>query len=362
LSLHLVPSLIFILGLVSYSIVISLLIFTYRKTQFQSHSLLILSFSSFLFSETGRFIASFYDSDAENFVSDIWEVVNLFLVLGIIFVAYALLLFKHERLPSYSFVFSITGGALIASFFNPKWVTLEHEEKLGMWNASYDIVPSALVSLMLIFVIIEIVRPIIKKWRTTTNPQVKNHVRLLAIGFIIISVWAALTAFSGNETIRLIRPFLFPLGWLVWGYGLSKNPLVLCYTDIKPELLIIANKGGVPLFSFDFVIKEENINHTLISGFLTSFNLGLDTQLNVVDQYLIKKEKQHIIVQLGEKLNVYLVVTRSTKLIQSALRLFNNLFLEKYDEYISDQIYQMDNFSSAIELVEEILNPLFQDN
>ena len=332
------------------------------KTRFQSHLLLIFSFAAFLVSETGRFLVSFYGPEDKELVSDIWGIVNLFLVLGIIFFAYALLLFQHERLPSYLFLFSITGGALISSFFNPKWVTLEYEESIGMWNASYSIIPSLLVSLMLLFVILEIIKPLILKWRSTTNPKVRNHVRLLAIGFIITSLWAISSAFAANDAVRLIRPFLFPLGWLIWGYGLSLNPLILSYTDIKPELLIIANKGGDPLFSFDFVLKEENINHTLISGFLTSFNLGLDTQLEVVDQYLIKKENQHIIVQLGEKLNVYLVVTRSTKLIDSALRLFTNLFLEKYDQFISDQIYMMDNFSTAIELVEEVLNPLFQEN
>jgi hypothetical protein len=80
-----------------------------------------------------------------------------------------------------------------------------------------------------------------------------------------------LIAFTGNDLIRSLRPFLFPLGVFIWSLTLAIDPINVMVSSAKLTDIVIINKCGLLVYDYDFKAKKETSDElvsALLSGVL----------------------------------------------------------------------------------------------
>ena len=194
----------------------------------------------------------------------------------------------------------------------------------------------------------------------TNNPEIKSQVRIFLVGYGLLMIWGLTLPLNYYGQIVPFRQSLFSLTWVIWAYGVWKTPFVLNYNNSKPKLLIIANKEGIPLFSYDFNARGELEDDILISGALTSLNLLLDhTLASETKHYTTRREDEVILSTASDKVATFLVCSGMLKIINSALNVFSSDFERIHESTLNSKIVNKKSFEGTEKLIEEIFDPLF---
>lgn len=250
-----------LVGVFTYSTVTYILLKTYKETKHPSHALLSCTFILLIFAAIFRFITAFYAENTTLFtfpgsnvpfgiVNLFWSTSNTLLMLGEIFVFYAFVYVKLNEFHPLINVVSFIAGAAILAFILPEYTTLTRSSE-GMWTAKYSAWTLVLIVPLLLIFVGSFLWPLITKLRKVKARSSRNQLLLQSIGLLIVVIWAFLAAFTSSTAIARIRPFLLPLGWLIWSFTLLIDPFNIMISNAKIEQILITTNKGLPVYYYD---------------------------------------------------------------------------------------------------------------
>lgn len=140
-----------------------------------------------------------------------------------------------------------------------------------------------------------------------------------------------------------------------------KSPEVITTQFYTIEVLIIANRAGIPLFTA--YIKDGDIipqNEILTSATLTAIVTGISAALKEIskdtsgDTKLIKLNNLSLVVENSAPLRAMLLTGRQESEVRPKIILFLENFKNKFEEEIKNFLGNIRPFQEALNLIEEI--------
>ena len=132
------------------------------------------------------------------------------------------------------------------------------------------------------------------------------------------------------------------------------------------EVLIVANKAGIPLFTSylkgsgsnkSTILSQDEI---LASATLTAIVTGITEVIKELTEdlsgetKLIKQKHMSLIIEYDHPLRALMLTQRNEDDVRSKMLIFLNLFIQKYKEEILNFVGSPRSFKEAQYLVEEV--------
>ncbi len=255
---------------------IGILLKTYRKTRFPSHAYLTISIVFFLLNSiTQLLMTSFLATTDEDGAKLIWSIMNGFLIVAILFIFFAFMYVRYNRNHPATNVVSLFAGALILILVLPEFKTVTYDPTMQVWLSSYPPIVTLLILPMAIIGIGSFVVPIMRKLIRFKDRKVRRQLLVQTAGLCVLIIWAAFTGFTSNPILRTIRPFLLPIGCLIWSMTLIIDPFNVMVSNARLTSLIITTRNGLPIYGYDFEAKKD-IESMEISGLLSGVTSALE--------------------------------------------------------------------------------------
>lgn len=187
--------------------------------------------------------------------------------------------------------------------------------------------------------------------------ELKFYSRLYLVGILLLLFVTNLVAISG---LSLLIPGLHMIiggfAGLIMSITLAKDPKIVFILPFKAyRLMIIETRGGMPLFTFDWVKKNKMSDEILYAGMLQGINLILMESVNKGEVREIYLKNAVLLINRAktDPIACVLVATRSSSFLKDSLDAFTKQFCVNYKEYFND-FAKVFNFESAKVLVQRI--------
>jgi hypothetical protein len=328
---------------------------------------LIISIILFLISniiEISSILVNFDSLSLENLrASDIY-----FNVLGIITAGLILLFFSYfenERIPALRLVIYLTAASnFIVSASNYIGVdNIDYNPDYGLLAEIANGLANVVLIPFLLYVAISCSNSIssVKNFVYDQTQLRQLNVLQGVIIFYYVNTVVLRTfsnVFFNNETLLFFFSSILPRISVIIGsilllnaYAFSKRVAFL--QPQRMHQLVIVNDFGLPLFSFNFRLKDQNrADEYLFSGGLTAINSLLKEAIDTTsDIKSIKFTDVEIMVNRRDNFGVFLIVDRPSNFIRNALVTFANEFANNYDT--SGEIIEKNQFKGADNLVKK---------
>ncbi len=181
-----------------------------------------------------------------------------------------------------------------------------------------------------------------------------SYLNLIA-GFlfvVVVPISLFLINIIGISTLNLIPT---GIAFLLVAIAFASQPKLAFILPFKAlRLAVIETNSGISLFTHVWSKMDDLIDDQLFSGMLQGISQILNEALKKGEIRDINLEKATLMIKRSDKYSVacVLVATKSSRTLRHALNSFAERFFTKYSPYFSKP-YNMDNFNSASELVEE---------
>ncbi len=353
------PFLLFIFDLCSYGIALIIVVRTFRAYKLPSHLYMVVAFGCFFLSGLSRFTSNLLFSSSTSYTSsDLilqWQLVNTFLVIGWMFIFYGFFRYRSNRFSFGANATSFLGGIILSAFYYPDWITVSYEASTG-WTATYETTIGIIMIPFIIIFILSWILPLIIFIRNNPRTTRSSWLQLLSFGLCII--WALLVLFSAIEIIKLGRPFLFALSWLLWSFSVYENPLVLCHSKTEADWLLIIHKTGLPLYYYS-ISDQMPQNLTLAAGMLSSIDTIFSSLLSDGAKLASVgyKDKQ-LIFHHKDDFSVLLLSKSVDKVLNIALQHFGDRFERLYHPKLKSSLVESNDYIPTDGLILEIFTPL----
>ncbi|TFF89097.1 MAG: hypothetical protein EU549_01780 [Promethearchaeota archaeon] len=235
--------------------------------------------------------------------------------------------------------------------------TLEYVPNFG-YIQTPGLIMVLIQGMMLAGILILFLYTIIRIRRLAGNPDEQFQANFFTLG-VIIMVFGGLF----SQPIRILFQNIFAVdfrGFLILFISIGavftaiaylKNPDVAFNLPFKVRYLMVLSRAGICFYSIAFEESEE-INDVLVSGMISGITgfmveaLGIKTQLKEI----VFGDK-HIILDLREKIGVFIISDSSSKMLKKALRTFTDYFESNFSEHLDSN--NIDHFSPAEEGVKK---------
>ncbi len=351
--------LLFFVALIAYGISIFILVRTYRRTKFISHLLLAVSFCSFFISSLIRFVVSFITDLQIAQLS--WSFMNTFSILGILLIFYAFMIIRFNKIPVIANLVSFFSGMLIVVLADDNYRTLTYNEQQSVWTSQYTFIVPILMLPMLIFFIISFILPLAAKFAKDTKGKVKGQFLSQIFGFSVVIIWAVLAGFTGVPALSFMRPFMLPLGWMIWSITLFFDPFNIMFSNAKIKQIILTNKTGLPFYTYSTKSDQQNqqqdeeYSSILESGLISGITSALERMAGRTSKLTsIAYQDEVIGLTKVDDLNAFVIGERFDKTLETMLNFLlyeiqQHLILKEnitadfinLDEYINDVLKEM---------------------
>ncbi len=146
----------------------------------------------------------------------------------------------------------------------------------------------------------------------------------------------------------------FSIFSLLVSISFGSQPLAFVLPFKVIRLTVIETKGGIRLFSHDWVKMDNIVDEDLFSGMLQAISRILDESLKRGDIREIALENAVLILKRSKIFPVacLLVTSKSTIILKQALNSFAESFFKKYSQFF-ENFSETSNFNSAIKLIHE---------
>lgn len=174
---------------------------------------------------------------------------NFFIILGEIFVFYAFVYVKFNRFHPSINVVSFLADATILAFILPQFTSLSRSDN-GVWTARYPGWTLVLILPLLLFFLGSFLWPLITKLIKVKKWHQRRQLLLQSLGLLTVFAWALLAAFTSNNKIAIIRPFVLPIGWLIWSLTLLIDPFNIMVSNAEVSKILITTNRGLPVYYY----------------------------------------------------------------------------------------------------------------
>lgn len=347
------------LEIICYVTSIVILFRTYGKTRYLAHLIQGISFCFLQVNSLLRFTTSFFNEEIILYetaggiqlglVGILWSLMNIFLIIGIYLLFFSFFYIKIGSFHPLLNLISIIMGAIIFAFSYPTFTELVFDTATGSWTANYNILVMLLIIPLFVVFIAFIIWPLAVKIRVSSYQEQKMQITLQVIGLGTILLWSLLAAFTSfNEILALVRPFLLPVGWIVWSLTLLMDPFNIMVSNAKVSQIYIATEDGLP-FYFNDLEGTQNISSTLAATIISGVKTALEELVRSEDKIsVLNYEKQVLGIVSVENLRAYVFGERFDKILETVLRfllqsIYNN---PKVAFQLSQQVIALDEESS----------------
>ncbi|MBN1328679.1 MAG: hypothetical protein JXA54_04320 [Candidatus Heimdallarchaeota archaeon] len=331
---------------------------TYKQTRYLSHLLQGISIGLLLMNGILRFSTSFFTEEIVIYVTTngvtisvvgiLWSLMNAFLIPGIFLLFISFFYVKMNSFHPILNIISIIIGASILAFSYPTFTELNFDAITKSWRANYNILVMVLIIPLFIVFVISIILPVITKIRKSSYRELKRQMAFQVIGLGIVLVWSFLVAFTSHEMVALVRPFLMPVGWLIWSLTLLVDPFNIMVSNAKVTQIYIATEDGIP-FYFKDIQGTQNLSSTLAASIISGVKTALEELVQRKDKVtVLNYEKQVLgIVSVGA-LRAYVFGERVDKILETVLKFLLQMIQKdpKLMFQISSQVIFLDEEST----------------
>ncbi len=163
---------------------------------------------------------------------------------------------------------------------------------------------------------------------------------------------------SSEELFLLLNIFLsrgaILIGTVFIGRAYMMSDRVAFLQPQSMRRLIVINKVGLSMFSYDFTKGSQEVQANLLSGAFSALSALLSEATGASSGVTgIKFREEEIILSLTENFGVILMVDRPSKFLKTAVKNFTNEFRDTYGEAVEDLVVDMNTFKDANILVEK---------
>ncbi len=217
--------------------------------------------------------------------------------------------------------------------------------------------------------IVLIIQRLAQQKRENLNPKRRENIQNLQIGcyiLIISSCFTPILPFIGD--ILMIFGFLL----LIWNIRKSGDSLIY-----EPSLryLIVMDQGGVPVFSYSFLIgsffepaapegqKTTSHREALYSGAISGISSLISEMVDskqTVEQIILNRDVVIVRQLLGGKYAALLFIGRVTQLFKDALEKFSNEILPVLETLSPLKILSPEKVENTSQLVAKHFGPNVQ--
>lgn len=234
-----------------------------------------------------------------------------------------------------------------------------------------------LVSSVLLDVIIAITMGVMifktlrRKIKETNNPQVKNLVKKIVLGSIIMTIGGEIARILnifriGNLGVGdILEPFVSIFGLYMMIHYFLKGGIFLFQGDSLRRLIIITD-SGLPIYSYSFrrfnieedirsdSLSERGGQEVLFSGAIKSISYLLSefTGSNEVIREIFLDDTVMMVKMLPNNSSVILLSNKSTKFFRNAIDKFSSLVSSLAEEIPDGQAFNTYQVKVANELLE----------
>ena len=321
----------FSVGFIAFMGSIWILFRTYKRTRYLAHLLQGISFCLLILNVSLRFTTSFF-TDATNvvvytgpeisitLVGILWALMNICLSFGIFLLFVSFLYIKMNSLHPTINIISWIMGINVFVFCYPIFTTLAYDSTKQAWSANYDVLVMITIIPLLVGFIIAIIIPLVSKIRHSSFVGQRTQIIIQIIGLLITLIWSALAATSSIEILTLIRPFLLPIGWLIWSVTLLMDPFNIMVSNAKINQIYIATESGLPFYFKDFE-GSQVLNTTLAASIISGVKSALEELVQREDKItVLNYEKQVLGIVTVGSLRAYVFGERFDKILETVLR------------------------------------------
>ncbi len=262
------------INVISYLFAVIVMGITFAKYKYTGHLWMMLGFLMMFVASVMRMTAQVSESMETGQLFTLWFLANAFLMLGIWGLLLALSLSQYDQLPKRAHFITLLVGLLGGLFASSNYVTLK-SDSVGI-NAEYHPVVGVFSLVLLTIFILSVLRPMILKMRKNSSVLMQKHYLSLLLAYMMLVVWIVTVFFTGNATIRIVRPLLLGVAVLTWALSLYFNPLSLALTHTTVKKVIVTSTASLPLVSLDVHTRKE-IDAILLTNLLEAMKTSLES-------------------------------------------------------------------------------------
>ncbi|HUU78546.1 MAG TPA: hypothetical protein VMX55_09370 [candidate division Zixibacteria bacterium] len=357
------------LVVIGFSISTFILFSTYRKTKYISHLLPGISFCLLLINGILRFVASFFQEEIVLYetaggitlglVGILWSIMNICLILGIFLLFFSFFYVKMNSFHPLLNIISLLMGATIFAFSYPTFTDLNYDLETVSWQATYNTLVMILILPLFVVFVISIIVPVITKIRRSSYREQKSQMTVQIVGLSLVLIWSILAAFTRYDIIALIRPFLLPVGFLIWSITLIADPFNIMVSNAKINQIYIATQDGLP-FYFKDLEGTQIISSTLAATIISGVKTALEELVQKEDKLSVLTYENQVlgIVSFGP-ITAYIFGERFDKILETVIMFLLQAIVRNPSlmYYITQNVVSLDEeFTKEINfLVDETL-------
>ncbi len=334
-----------------------LMLRTYRRYGFEAYRYMALSFGLWAVSSSFRLLANMFESNEMNTVTTLWQVMNLFLILGIVTTFYSFFYYQHNRLPARTNIASLLGGGTIVAYCNPDWFSVSRDLQAQIYAASYSPVVNLFAVPLIVLFILVFLRPIFRKFRRASSEEGRKEALSLLLVLSFLLGWAAASGLTGIPLVRIARPFLFVAGWMVWIVLTSRRPLTLIFSERSFDKVLVMTSAGYPILLYDFQEKrfeDPSLFSALFSALETAMSNLIETQSELQSIYYENK-----VITIEKRADVFFfgIGDEPDTALEAALRVFADLLLQYHSFSVEE-----DGAVFALDLDEDVVTEIVEQS
>jgi hypothetical protein len=263
------------------------------------------------------------------------------------------------------FFATLVSVTIVLMMFNPysSYLRIEYINEFG-----YLTRPSTLFSILQAIILLGIgFEYIITAYRVkkvAVTPAQKNQAIWFIVG-AICGVFGNIIAsilrgryrkgcrYGSNYKTRLFLRLVSAVSMVLQGMAFTKDPDVAFVLPFEVQSLMVLNNYGMNLYTRIFDSKldvDENLTSSMISA-ITLFMqeaLGIKSEL---EEIIFRS--RHILLDIREKIWVFIVANLASKTLKIALKKFTDYFVSKFSKFLEDPVINYENFKPAMKGVEK---------
>ena len=326
--LSLYPSSLFFFEVLSYTVSIIAVRNQYLKTKYKPYLMIITGFGLTIITSALRYAITFTSNP--NLAKTVFSYINLILLTAITFWIIGFIYFRYETPSFYLLLIVYFGGISAGAYAFATQIKIFKDQTSHNWNASYPLSFSLLIGPLVFIAFKEFIHPVYIKYKMVHSNRGKQTLLTMLLGMIFVIIWGVSSLFTQNTLIRITRPFLLPLGWLIWSIALTRMPLILGFSKAQPLILLVSNKRSGAFLFIHYFTKETKFkyNEVLITSLLTALNHATQEVLGEKSNVNLYNIGEKIVLQKTlekNELNIFLITKNYDQTLVAALNYFSYL-------------------------------------
>ena len=279
--------------------------------------------------------------------------------LGIYFLYLAIKLSKGDLYKISTHIVSGLLGAIITLLISGYFYNIVWNENLGMWVMEFHPALMIFISILMIFVIFELITFSQRLFLTSRDQTVKNNLKLFFVGWIITGLSGVALMFSLLiEFIPIYSFLLFILVGLIFiSISIVRFPSSLIASPIKIYAIgFIQSSSGALLHYYDFTKVNRIHRPDLFSGLMIAVNACLQESI-VGCRYLKTMDAgpRKIIISRGFYVQAIMVAGRYTSQLERILTRLLILFELQFYDALKDFKGEVTMFPSFNKIIEKYM-------